>query len=132
VGLFIGNPVDWSTYYIRSTAFLREYQGRTLYQRFLAQLFALLAEAGVSRVEADTAPSNLQCVAALMRQRFSASGTVLSERWGALSRFTRHLDPDAEETFLRQFCASGAIHRQQNHRQRDGAPVIHSPKGVTQ
>lgn len=132
VGLFIGNPVDWSTYYIRSTAFLPEYQGRALYQRFLAELFALLAEAGVCRVEAETAPSNLQCVAALMRQRFVVSGTVLSERWGALTRFTRHLDPDAEKTFLTQFCASGAIHQQQNQRRRPEADAIHGRRGATQ
>lgn len=132
VGLFIGNPVDWSTYYIRSTAFLAKYQGRSVYQRFLAQLFALLTDAGVSRVEADTAPSNLQCVAALMRQRFVVTGSVLSERWGALTRFTRHLHPEAECTFLKQFCASGAIHHQQNHRPRLDATVNHTRKGVTQ
>jgi hypothetical protein len=131
VGLFIGNPVDWSTYYIRSMAFVDEYQGRTLHQRFFDRLFALLANAGVCRVEADTAPSNAQCASALFRQRFVVSGSVLSERWGALTRFTRHLDPEAASTFLGQFCFSGALHQQRNQRRRPEGDAVHK-RGVTQ
>ncbi len=111
VGVFIGNPIDWSTYYIRMTAFVREYQGKALYARFLSKLFALLSSAGVSRVEAETAPSNLSCVSALVRQRFMASGSVLTERWGALTRFTKYLDSGPESVFLEQFCHGGEIHR---------------------
>lgn len=110
VGAFVGNPVDWSTYYIRSTAFLAQYQGRALYRRFLDVLFGELAAVGVQRVEAETAPSNLQCVSALMRQHFAVSGTVLSEQWGALTRFTKHLDESARTVFVRQFCRGGEVH----------------------
>lgn len=119
VGLFVGNPIDWATYYMRSTAFVRQYQGRMLCQRFLSAFCPVLARAGVARIETETAPSNLQAIAALARNRFVASGTVLSERWGALTRFTRHLDPAAEDVYLRQFCTSGAVHRSQNRRAGD-------------
>jgi hypothetical protein len=117
VGLFVGNPVDWSTYYIRSTVFLRAYQGRALYQRFLSTLFQLLGDAGVERVEAETAPSNLQCVIALTRQRFFASGSALTDRWGALTKFTCHLHAAPKAVFLRQYCSSGDVHDAQNNRQ---------------
>jgi hypothetical protein len=105
VALLIGTPVDWSTYYIRSAASLREYQGKKLIQRFFPEMFALLAAAGVERVEADTSPSNMATLHLLTRLRFNVTGTVLSERWGALVHFTRYLDPPAERTFLGQFCA---------------------------
>lgn len=132
VGLFIGNPVDWSTYYMRSLAFLEEYQGRSLHQRLLDELFAMLAKGGVCRVEVETAPSNLQGVSALVRQRFMASGSVLSERWGALTRFTKHLEPGAERVFLGQFCFSGAVHQQRNQRRCPEADAVRDRRGVTQ
>src|SRR5262249_15727985 len=37
VGVLVCNPVDWSTYYIRFCAFLPEYQGRQLLQRFFPE-----------------------------------------------------------------------------------------------
>ncbi len=110
VGLFVGNPLDWSSYYIRSTAFLPEYRGNALYQGFLAHAFEVLRAAGVARIEAETAPSNLACVAALLRQGFFASGSVLSEQWGACTRFTKHLDLDAQSVFLDRFCRAGSGH----------------------
>jgi GNAT superfamily N-acetyltransferase len=116
VGLFIGNPVDWSTYYIRSMAFLPEYQGRALYQRFFAVLFERLAQAGIARIEAEAAPSNRRSAGVLMLQRFVVSGNVLSERWGGLVRYTKHLDTRVQGVFLRQFCASGGVHQQQSQR----------------
>ncbi|HEY3500089.1 MAG TPA: GNAT family N-acetyltransferase [Polyangiaceae bacterium] len=103
-GVLICTPVDWGTYYIRSTALLPEYQGRGLVQRFFPRLFERLRAAGVERVEAETAPSNFASLQILLRSRFSVTGTVLSERWGALVRLTRFLDGAAGEVFLDQFC----------------------------
>jgi len=116
IGLFVGNPIDWSAYYIRNTAFVREYQGRAIYRKFLELLFDVLARAGVARVEAETAPSNLQCQTALVRQRFVASGTVLSDRWGALMKFTKYLDPQAQTVFADQFCALSEHHELRSER----------------
>ena len=36
----------------------------------------------------------------LSRLRFNPSGTVLTDRWGALLKFTRFLDDAAEQVFL--------------------------------
>jgi hypothetical protein len=116
VGIFISNPVDWSTYYIRSVAFLPEYQGLGLVQHLTEFVGQRLSEYGVVRIEADTALSNHQCVAALLKQKFVASGTAISERWGALSKFTKFLDPAAESAYLARFCASGVVHRRQRER----------------
>lgn len=104
VGLLVGTPVDWSTYYIRSAASLREYQGKKMIQRFFPKMFALLKSAGVERVEAHTSPSNMATLHLLTRLRFNVTGSVLSERWGAHVHFTRFLDDDRERTFLDQFC----------------------------
>jgi hypothetical protein len=105
VGLMIGTPVDWSTYYVRSSAVLKAYQGLHLVQRLFRVLSRWLAAAGVTRVETDTAPSNLASIQILTRARFNLTGTVLSERWGVNARFTKFLDQAAEDVFFRQYCS---------------------------
>jgi RimJ/RimL family protein N-acetyltransferase len=106
IGLFIGEASDWSTYYIRSTAVLPEYQGHGVAQHFFRRvLLDLLRQAGVERVELDTSPANLAMMQIVTRLRFNPTGTVLSERWGAQTRFTRFLSEASETVFLRQFCS---------------------------
>jgi hypothetical protein len=105
IALMIGDPIDWSSYYIRSTAVVREYQGMTLMQRLFPIVFERLARAGVERVEADASPSNATSVQILTRFQFRATGTVLTDRWGALTRFVKFLSPAVEATFVSQFCA---------------------------
>jgi RimJ/RimL family protein N-acetyltransferase len=104
VGIVVGNPVDWSTYYIRSAAVLPEFQCRQLAPGVLRLLFVHLAAVGVERVEADTSPSNLRVVQILTNLHFNVTGTVLGDRWGAQVRFTRFLDAQSEDVFLQQFC----------------------------
>lgn len=104
VGVLVCTPVDWATYYIRSTAVLPEYQGKALIQRFFPYLFQRLRAAGIERVEADASPANFASTQNLLRQRFHVTGTVLSERWGALVRFTHFLDDAANGVFFDQFC----------------------------
>jgi GNAT superfamily N-acetyltransferase len=117
VGLLLGTPVDWSTYYIRSAAVLPAYQGKKIIQRFFPAMFEVLRAAGVERVEADTSPSNMATLHLLTRLRFNPTGTVLSDRWGAMVHFTRFLDEESEGVFLRQFCA-GVEYQQ---REKDSA-----------
>lgn len=106
VGLVIGAPSDWGTYYVRSAAVLPEQHGAAIVQRFFYRvLFPVLTEHGVERVEADVAPSNLAMVHIVTRAQFNASGTFLTERWGAHTRFTKFLSPNSEQVFLKQFCS---------------------------
>ena len=111
IGLLVGTPTDWSSYYIRSAAVLPEYQGRKVIQRFFPFLFERLKEAGVERVEADTSPANMATMHLLTRLRFNVSGTILSERWGAHVHFTKFLNDIVEDAFLGRFC-SGVIYQQ--------------------
>lgn len=117
VGLVVGTPVDWSTYYIRSAAVLAEFQAKQLGSRLLRLMFAHLAAAGVERIDADTSPSNLAVMQLLTRLRFNVTGTVLSDRWGAQVRLTRFLDPRAEDVFLQQFCM-GVVYQLRDRVQR--------------
>jgi ribosomal protein S18 acetylase RimI-like enzyme len=104
VGFLICTPVDWSTYYLRFIAVLPEYRGRRLFQLFLPILLNILKAAGVERVEADTSPSNLAIVHILNKFMFNVVGTVMTDRWGSLVRFTKFLNEAGEGTFLRQYC----------------------------
>ena len=104
VGLLIGAPSDWSTYYVRTMGVVPAYQGRQLPRVILPFLFERLGDVGVRRFEAETSPSNLASVLNLTRLRFNITGTVLTERWGALLRFTKFVDQEAEGVFLDKFC----------------------------
>lgn len=106
IGVLVCHPSDWSTYYVRSTAVLPAHQGRQLVQKFFTRLaFEKLAGVGVERVEIDVAPSNLAMLHVATRLRFNPNGTVLSDRWGALTRFTKFLNTRAQHIFLEQFCS---------------------------
>lgn len=104
IGLLVGNPVDWSTYYWRSVAFLPEHQGRGLLAAALEHTDAILRDAGVVRVEGEAAPINYRQVRLLMRLGYCVTGSTNSERWGAMLRLTKFLRPEAEEHFANQFC----------------------------
>lgn len=106
VGLGVGNAVDWSTYYIRSLGFLPELQGKQAGQGYLKLLCQVLAEVGVERIEAHAGPNNGYSAGCMMRVGFYHSGSIVSERWGALSVFTKHLKTEANDEFCRSFCAT--------------------------
>ena len=106
VGLLVCTPTDWSTYYIRSAALLPDYQGARIIQNFYCRvLFPMLQAAGVERIELDTSPANLAMMHIATRLKFNQTGTLLSERWGAIIHFTKFLNAEKEDVFLRQFCA---------------------------
>jgi hypothetical protein len=118
----IGTPLDWSSYYIRTAALLPECQGRQPIQHFFSSLvFPILRSAGVERVELDVAPSNLAMMHVVTRLRFNASGTLLTERWGAHVHFTKFLDEDSERVFISQFCTGPKYQlRDTSHEAADG------------
>jgi ribosomal protein S18 acetylase RimI-like enzyme len=103
VGVILGHPTDWSSYYLRSAAFVRDYRGRGLMQRFAEHCWPLLREAGVDRIEAEVSTSNAPLLALQIKDGFVPTSMVTSERWGALLRMTRFLGPECKEVFRRQF-----------------------------
>lgn len=105
IGGFVGNPIDWSSYYVRSFALLPEYEGRHIVFLFLKHFFKILEFHGIERVEADTSPSNTTIIQLTSRLRFNIAGTLLSERWGALTHLVKFFSKKHETVFLQQFCA---------------------------
>lgn len=118
VGLLIGHPLDWSTYYWRSVALLPEHRARGVLAQIMERTYAPLAAAGVERVEGECSPTNAPMMRTLVKLGFVVTATTNSERWGATVRFTKFLCDEAEEVFGRQFCrvrargvqAQGTIH----------------------
>lgn len=103
-GVLVGQPVDWSTYYWRTVAFLPEYQGRGLLAAALERTDAVMREVGVERVEGEAAPTNYRQVRLLHRLGYCVTGSTNSERFGALLRLTKFLAPRGQETFTSRFC----------------------------
>jgi hypothetical protein len=101
----MGNPIDWSSYYIRTAALLPDYRGRDLNAKLITLLSNELANAGVERIEADTSPTNAAVLQVLcLELDFRVTSTSMSERWGGLVHLTRFLTERAETVFHRQFC----------------------------
>ena len=104
IGVFLGNLLDWSTYYLRYMGLLEEYQGIGIYQTFIRYLSQVLVASGFERLEGHVAPSNFLSVRAHTSLGFNITGFALSERWGALVVFTKFLSKASEAVFLKQFC----------------------------
>jgi RimJ/RimL family protein N-acetyltransferase len=109
IGVLVGNPVDWSTYYWRTVAFLPEHQGRGLLAAALARTDEVMRAAGIERVEGDAAPANYRQVRLLLRLGYCITGQNNSERWGAMLRLTKFLRHEAEHVFLEQFCKDSKL-----------------------
>ena len=104
VGVLVGAPEDWSTYYIRIFAFAPDYQRFGLLRRFVREcIFEPLRAHHVERVCADTSPLNIAMSRALSELHFYVTGHQLSERWGPLVRYTKFLDPTCEAAFRTRF-----------------------------
>jgi RimJ/RimL family protein N-acetyltransferase len=104
VGVLVGAPEDWGSYYVRIFAMLPSFQRPALIRRFGREcLFAPLAECGVQRVVADTSPANLAMARCFSELHFHVTGHQLSDRWGPLVRYTKFLDPACERVFLDRF-----------------------------
>jgi hypothetical protein len=107
VGVFVGAPEDWSSYYVRIFALLPRFQRPGLVRRFTRDcVFEPLRAARIERVVADTSPANIAMTRSFCEQNFYVTGHQLSERWGPLVRYTHFLDPSCEKAFLRRFAGT--------------------------
>lgn len=106
IGMFVGNAIDWSSYYIRNIAILPEWQGRGTFQQLLAWVFATMERIGVDRVEADVSLSNIASLKGSLNAGFTVVGHSVSERWGALALLRKVISPTHRAIFNRQFCHS--------------------------
>jgi hypothetical protein len=104
VGVLAGHPTDWSTYYMRTAAFLPAYRDRRLLTRAVEKLYGPLAAVGCERIEGEAAPSNAAMMRMLTNLGWIVTSTSNSERWGTTLRFTKFLRESAEDVFARQFC----------------------------
>jgi hypothetical protein len=104
-GVWIGHPSDWSTFYARSMALLPEFRGRGFFLDFFTRVAATLKGAGVERIESETAPTNVAVNLGFVRLGWVVTGTVNTDRWGTMLRYTKFLSPEAERCFQRQFLA---------------------------
>jgi hypothetical protein len=104
VGILMGHPLDWSTYYWRSVALLPSVRDRSLLGTAMDLSYEPLAAAGIHRVEGECSPTNGPMLRTLTKLGWVVTSTSMSERWGATVRFTKFLRQDAGEIFARQFC----------------------------
>lgn len=110
-GIIVGTINDWSSYNLRTSSFLRDFQGSGIHTRLISYLLSVLKKQGVARVEADASPANFATLQILLRFRFYVTGLNLSERWGGTIHLTKFLTDEPEAKFLEHFCSSPKTHR---------------------
>ena len=113
-GVFMAHPSDWTTYYLRSTAILPRFRERHLITSFFERLDEPLRAAGVERIETDCSPANLPIVRMLSGRGYVVTGTLSTERWGLLLRYTKFLSEEAHAAFTRQYTAMPFSRRRDN------------------
>jgi N-acetylglutamate synthase-like GNAT family acetyltransferase len=106
IGLFVGSAIDWKSYYMRSCGILPAYRGNGRYQKLFGYLLSVLSSKGVHRAVGDIPPSNYSHIHIFNKFGFRITGFNVSERWGAVVQFTKFLQKNNDDIFLRQFCAS--------------------------
>jgi hypothetical protein len=107
VGVLVGAPEDWGSYYVRVFAMSPAFQRPGLIRQFARKcLFGPLRAHHVERVVADTSPTNLAMTRLFSELRFHVTGHQLSDRWGAMVRYTKFLDPARELAFCARFAGS--------------------------
>ncbi len=116
VGLLVGHPLDWSTYYWRSVALLPAHRANHALARVMERSYEPLHAAGIERVEGECSPTNAPMMRTLTKLGWVVTSTANSERWGATVRFTKFLRGDAEDVFARQFCGVRSKQRQPERR----------------
>lgn len=104
IGVFFFNPLDWSTYYLRTGGLLPRYQNQRIWQKFLGYVLDILEQNGIARIEAEVSPGNLAQIHVLNKFEFNIVGTKCSDRWGTVLNFVKYLNPQNEEVFIRKFC----------------------------
>ena len=104
VGAQIFCPIDWSTYYSRTTSILRSHQGKNILQDFVEFMISVLKRHQISRLEAEISPAQKVMVHTLNKLGFTINGMKLTDRWGSVLQLVLYLDQTQEESFKKQFC----------------------------
>jgi hypothetical protein len=114
-GILMGHPSDWTSYYVRSAALLPAFRDRHLLTQFGLRICEPLRAAGVERIEAECSPANVPMARLLTGQGYLVTGSVTSERWGVVLRYTKFLSEDASAAFMRQYTAMPFSKRRQEN-----------------
>lgn len=88
-GVTTGHMTDWSSYYIRFSMILPEFQGGPLAKAFMEFLDQFLEKQGVGRLSSQASPLNLSSIGVLTRQGMTFSGVEVSDRWGVILTYTK-------------------------------------------
>ena len=106
VGLMVAHLSDWSTYYIRYTGLLPSFQKKGLFQTLIHSLIQKLGSKSIDRIEYDISPDHQQQIYLANKMNFIYSGTLLTERWGTLLRYTYYINKHKKVDYINQFCGS--------------------------
>src|SRR4051812_6212087 len=94
IGIFVGTPIDWSSYYFRNIAILPGHQGKRIGSQVEAYLIEVLKKYPIERIEGDVSATNARHMQILSKLNFIVTGVKFSDRWGGLIQLTRFLSEE--------------------------------------
>lgn len=123
IGIFIGAPEDWSTYYCRVLAMHPQYNVRPMLRRFARHcLEKPLSKLGVERLVGETSPANTAMARWFLELGFHITGQRLTDRWGPMTRFTKFLDQSCSKKFAHRCNGGRGERKHRGHSRKGGNP----------
>lgn len=104
IGVVVGNPYDWCSYYLRYILIKKEHQGHNLQNQWVRFMVEQLSRYNVERIEVDFSPAHTAQLLHYQRMGFYFVGSTLSERWGSILRYVKFINPQRRDKYLDQFC----------------------------
>lgn len=103
IGFFMGNLVDWESYYLRYINILPNFRRYQISMDFYHYFLDVLNRVGVNKAEAHLSSNNSSQIKKLIKLGFILTGQQLTIRWGTLANFSKYFDEDENHKFQGQF-----------------------------
>ncbi len=116
MGLIALHPTDWSSYYLRYIALRPAARGLGLTSKILDHVSLLLKNTDCMRIDTHTLANNISMHKSLLNCGFLNAGVTLSERWGALTAYTKHLNSAGKLSYLKHYSSHIFTHHTQPRR----------------
>jgi len=103
IGWMFGESQDQSTFYMRNTAFLKEYQNKGIYTAFLKELLEYIKYIGYEKVVSHHLGTNKAVLIPKLKLGFDICGLELHETIGANVKLVHMLHEDRKSVYHHKY-----------------------------
>lgn len=103
VGFFMGEVMDWSTYYIRYIIIAKNHRSNNLTTLFFQELEKIMSEYELDKICLDVSSAHVSHVSRMSQIGYVCNGNMLSERFGSIIRLTKYIKEESWTVFNKSF-----------------------------